>query len=208
MSGPPAAALAWRAIVAALDFLLTRLSLRSRAITALRISGMALSKNSMMVARGHSASGLDQSTLPEQAFANSGKMVATARVPWLRIEGGHSDGLLDVELFCSGLPSSHADPSKQDRGNDPSPLHLAEPSDRRTGRDGAVHVDDPARARDSGSGSVPLPLVFDGGQRDLSDRVTYPAHCAHPGRSTGGAEDVGGALFPPPLNGGGCSIGW
>src|SRR5262249_56097702 len=128
MSGPPAAALAWRAIVAALDFLLTPLSLRSRAITALRISGMALSKNSMMVSRGHSASGLDQSTLPEQAFANSGKMVATARVPWLRIEGGHSDGLLDVELFCSGLPRSHGDPSKQYPRHHPSPHPLPSPS--------------------------------------------------------------------------------
>ena len=49
---PLAAAFAWRATVAALDLRLTPMPLRSRAIIALRISGMALSRNSMMSSFG------------------------------------------------------------------------------------------------------------------------------------------------------------
>ena len=45
ISGPPAAAFAWRAITVALEFLAIPRSLMSRAVMALRISRMAVSKN-------------------------------------------------------------------------------------------------------------------------------------------------------------------
>src|SRR6516225_4769044 len=61
MRGPPAAALAWRAIVAAFDLRETPFSLRSRAIVALRIRAMALSRNTVMPSRDHAVSGFDQS---------------------------------------------------------------------------------------------------------------------------------------------------
>src|SRR5262249_60106372 len=77
ISGPPAAAVDWRAIVLALDLREMPLSLRSRAIIALRISGMALSRNSVMSSRDHWVSGFDQSR-SEQASASSGKIAATA----------------------------------------------------------------------------------------------------------------------------------
>src|SRR5262249_768607 len=77
MSGPPAAALAWRAIVAAVDLRVTPLVLRSRASMALRISRMALSTNSTMPSLDHSASGFDQS-ISGQALARSGKIASTA----------------------------------------------------------------------------------------------------------------------------------
>src|SRR5262245_40283765 len=77
INGPPAAALAWRAIVAALDLRVMPLSLMSRAIIALRMSGMALSRNSMMPSLGQAPSGFDQSS-SAQASASSGKIAATA----------------------------------------------------------------------------------------------------------------------------------
>ena len=52
------------------------LSLMSRAIMALRISRMAVSRNSTMVSRGHSASGFDQSM--SGVSASSGRIAATA----------------------------------------------------------------------------------------------------------------------------------
>jgi hypothetical protein len=45
----------------ALDFRVMPFSLKSRAIIALRISGVALSRNPIMVSRGHCTSGCDQS---------------------------------------------------------------------------------------------------------------------------------------------------
>src|SRR5262249_26971650 len=133
-------------------------------------------------------------------------------VPWLRVQGGHPDSLLNVELLCSRLLSALADPGEQHRGEDPAPLGIAQAPDRRAGRDGTVHLDDAARARDSGSGGVPLPLILDGGQRGLPDWIADFFHdCAQLGRSTGaaGAEGVGAAApSPPPLNGGGCSTGF
>jgi hypothetical protein len=51
--------------------------LKSRAIVALRMSGMALSRNAMMSSFGHAVSGFDQSS-PEQASARSGRIAATA----------------------------------------------------------------------------------------------------------------------------------
>src|SRR5262249_32357076 len=71
-------------------------------------------------------------------------------------------------------------------------------------------LDDPTRTRDSGSGGVPLPLVLEYGQGDLSDGVGLLLHDAHPGRAIGVAG--AGALavappLPPPSNGGGCSLG-
>src|SRR5262245_31637128 len=53
------------------------LSLRSRASIALRISGIALSRNSMMSSRDHAVSGFDQSS-SAQSSASSGKMLTTA----------------------------------------------------------------------------------------------------------------------------------
>src|SRR6266540_50534 len=52
IKGPLAAALAWRAIMLVLDFRVTPSSVRSRAIIALRISRMAVSRNSITVSRG------------------------------------------------------------------------------------------------------------------------------------------------------------
>src|SRR5262249_13098121 len=77
IKGPPAAALAWRAITLASDPRLTPLSLRSRAIMALRISRIAVSRNSIMVSTGQAVTGCDQSMAP-QVLASSGRIAATA----------------------------------------------------------------------------------------------------------------------------------
>ena len=58
------------------------------------------------------------------------------------------------KLFRGRLLGAQADPGEQDRGDDPSPLDIAQSSDRRAGRDGAVHLDDPTCARDGGGGGV------------------------------------------------------
>src|SRR5262249_43700089 len=131
-----------------------------------------------------------------------------ARVPWLRGERDHADGLLNIELLARRLLCAHADPAEQDRGNDPSPLGVAQPSDRR-GRSNRTKHDLP-RGRDSGSGRIPLPLILKRGERDLSVAADLPAHDAPPGREMGGADSGAGeelAALPPPLKGGGCSRG-
>jgi hypothetical protein len=76
ISGPPAAAFARRAITVALEFLVIPRSLMSRAVIALRISRMAVSKNCVTVSRGHSLTGFAQSI--SGISANSGRIVATA----------------------------------------------------------------------------------------------------------------------------------
>src|SRR5262249_5030854 len=77
-------------------------------------------------------------------------------------------------------------------------------------RNGALHLDDPTRSLDSGSGGATLPLVLEGGQRDLSN-CTNLFHDAHTGRAMGGADPEGAAGARAPLflpsNGGGCSTG-
>src|SRR5262249_60867961 len=82
---------------------------------------------------------------------------------------GEADGPLGVELLGGRLLGALADPGEQDGGDDPAPLDVAEPSDRRAGRDGATQLDDPTRAGDRRGGCVALPLILDRGQRDLAD---------------------------------------
>src|SRR5262249_19765832 len=88
----------------------------------------------------------------------------------------------------------------------------AEPSDRRTGRNGAVRMDDPACSRDCDLGGALLPCILDLRDRDLADGARL-LHDAQPGRAIGGAAEAAEeaeavAAPPPPLNGGGCSTGF
>src|SRR5262245_35915841 len=99
-NGPPAAALACRGIVLALDPLLTPLSLRSRAIMSLRISRIAVSKNSIMVSRGQAVTGRDQSMVP-QVLASSGRIVATA-------PASHGSGSSPVRRMVCSVSSCSA----------------------------------------------------------------------------------------------------
>src|SRR5262249_7839492 len=136
--------------------------------------------------------------------------------PRLRIERGHADGALGVQLLSRRLLGARLDPAKQNSGDDPSPFDVREPPDWRAGRDGAAQLDDPTCPGNGGSGSAPLPVVFEHGRRPLSDRARRPLHDAHPGRVMGGVA-VGGAELdgaadadvagPPPSNGGGCTTG-
>src|SRR5262249_35972357 len=63
--------------VAALDWRVIPFSLTSRAIIALRNSGLGLGRDFMMSSRDHSVSGFDQSS-SAQAAASSGRIAATA----------------------------------------------------------------------------------------------------------------------------------
>src|SRR5262249_436474 len=85
------------------DLRVTPVALRSRAINALRISRMAVSRKSAMISRGHDASGCDQS-MPGQASASSGRIAMIA--PMSHGCGSspvHPDCLLGVELFGGRL---------------------------------------------------------------------------------------------------------
>src|SRR5262249_32301333 len=116
--------------------------------------------------------------------------------------------LLGIDLLRCRLLGTLGDPGEQTRTQHPAQLGLAQSPNWHVGRNGAIHLDDPAHGCNGGSGGVPLPLVLDSGQREVSDRIADFSHypCAQFGRATGaaGAAEVGAAA-PPPLNGGGCS---
>src|SRR5262249_42835464 len=100
ISDPPAAALAWRAIVLALDWRVTPLSLKSRAMAALRMSRMAVSRNSTMVSRGQAVSGCAQSMVA-QASASLGRIAETA-------PASHGSGSSAVILMVRSVSSCSA----------------------------------------------------------------------------------------------------
>src|SRR5262249_15332160 len=90
------------------------------------------------------------------------------------------------------------DPREQNRSKDPSPFGIAQPSNRRERRNGAILLDDSTRSLDSGSGGTTLPLVLECGQRDLSNGADFPhAVPAHARRAMGGADPEGAAAAPP-----------
>ena len=139
INGPPAAALAWRAITSALDFLVMPRSLMSRAIMALRMSRMAVSRNSTMVSRDHSPSGLTsrrRASPPAPAGSPRPRRHPTARGS----RAGHPDGLLGVEAFGGRLLGARRDPAEQDGSDDPAPFDIAQPPDRRARRNDAVDL--------------------------------------------------------------------
>src|SRR5262249_6419739 len=196
MRGPPAAALAWRAIVLALDWRVMPFSLRSRAIIALRMSRMAVSRNSTIVSRGHAVSGCDQSMMA-QPFARSGKIAATAPAS----QGSGSSAVRRIVCSVSSCSAAACSARLQIQANNiAARIHPHSVSLRRPigvpGGDGSVELDDSARSLDRSGGSASLPFVLERRHRDLADGAGLFHQRAHAGGVIGtepaGAE-VGAA---------------
>jgi len=140
-----------------------------------------------------------------------------SRRPWFSSasERGQTDGLLGIKLLDGCLLGALADPGEQHRGEDPSPFGIVQAPNRRCWRNGAIHLDDPTRGLDGGGSGVSLPLVLERRQRDFANGADLPHDRDHagggiaPGDEPAGAEAGAAAAVaaPPPLKGGGCSIG-
>jgi hypothetical protein len=85
-----------------------------------------------------------------------------ASLPRLRVESGHADTALGIDLLGRCLLGAGRDPAEQDGGDEPPPFGIVQPSDRSVGRDHAIGVDHLARGSDGGGGCAPLPRVFHG----------------------------------------------
>ena len=67
---------------------------------------------------------------------------------------------------CSAVACSRPgrNPGEQDGGDDPAPFDVAEPADRRAGRNRTTSLDDRTRAGDGSGASTPLPDILDRGR--------------------------------------------